>query len=198
MRPKLTFETIRPSVNYYLRFDPATGNILGCSIEKKGDCIEIDQELGKQIKSGQKSFMNYKAVLINNEYVVKPKNFVESKQQTNIKTDHIENKALYRVQKNNKDSCIRFLLDTTAKKWIIKIDNEIRTTLRNNLNLKGDNRHNFYVVDDNNPNFLNYIMTLDIARLINDGTLQEDHLSNTIPMLYCRKIYNYSYEVLNV
>lgn len=196
MRPELKFKIIPPSVTYYLKFDPTTGNIIGCSVEKKGNCLKIDEELGRQIKSGQKSFTNYKAVLIGNEYVVQPKNFVTSKPQTDIKIDEIENKNLYRIKVNTKDSCVRFLLNLSKKTWTITIDDQLRKTLQNSLNLIEDNLHNFYAVDTDNPNLLECVLTLNINMLIKDGIIQQAHALDTVPALYCRKVYNYSLEVV--
>ena len=46
-------------------------------------------------------------------------------------------------------------------------------------------------------NILDYILPVNLNSLIQQKTLTIKHKSNNVPSLYCRKLYDYSYEVVN-
>ena len=43
--------------------------------------------------------------------------------------------------------------------------------------------------------FPDYSFDVDLKQLCTTGDIQFEHKSNQTPRLFCRKIYNYSYEV---
>lgn len=193
IRPPLTFDVIRPEVKYYFRFDPASGRVLGCSIQKKENSIEISEELAKQVQSRLKQLADYKVVLEDNQYVVKARNAVDSKQHSNKESYKIENKIIYEIQKNDKDSCIRFKLNKTSNKWDITIDDELKTTIKNTSNQQSVLK--FFVTPEDNTSVLDYSFELDLVKLCEGSSIQIPHQSDSTPRLFCRKVYNYSYEV---
>lgn len=193
IRPPLKFDVIRPEVKYYFRFDPATGRVLGCSIQKKENSIEISEELGKQVQSRLKQLGDYLVVLEDNQYVVKAKNAVDSKQHSNKESYKIENKIIYEIQKNDKDSCIRFELNKRNSEWNITIDDELKDAIKNTANQKSI--HKFFTTPQDNTSVLDYSFELDIEKLCQESTIKIPHQSDSIPRLFCRKVHNYSYEV---
>ena len=193
IRPPLTFDVIRPDVKYYFRFDPASGRVLGCSIQQKENSIEVSEEIAKQVQSRLKQLGDYLVVLENNQYVVKARNAVDSKQHNSTESYKIENKIIYEIQENDKDSCIRFKLDKRNSEWIVTIDDELKHTIQNTTNRK--NIHKFFTTPPNNTSVLDYSFEVDIAKLCQDSIIKIPHQSDSIPRLFCRKVHNYSYEV---
>lgn len=193
IRPPLKFDVIRPEVKYYFRFDPDSGRVLGFSVQQKGNSIVISNELAKQIQSKLKQLGDYLVVLENNQYVVKTKNAVLNKQHNSIESNKHLNKIIYEVQKNKKDSCIRFNLDMPHNKWNITIDEELKNTIKNTSNQQSVLK--FFTTPQNNTSVLDYAFDVDLEKLCEDGKLNIPHQSKSIPRLFCRKVYNYSYEV---
>lgn len=193
IRPPLTFDVIRPEVKYYFRFDPASGRVLGCSIQQKENSIEVSEELAKQVQSRLKQLGDYLVVLENNQYVVKAKNAVDSKQHNSTESNKHLNEIIYEIQKNQKDSCIRFNLDITHNNWNITIDDELKNTIKNTANQRSVLK--FFTTPQDNTSVLDYAFDVDLEKLCEDGNLEIPHQSDQIPRLFCRKVYNYSYEV---
>jgi len=193
IRPPLKFDVIRPEVKYYFRFDPASGRVLGFSVQQKGHSIEISEELAKQVQSKLKQLGDYLVVLENNQYVVKAKNAVLNKQHNSTESNKHINQIIYEVQKNKKDSCIRFNLDQKHNNWTITIDDELKNTIKNTTNQQSVLK--FFTTPQDNTSVLDYAFDVDLTKLCEDGKLQIPHQSKSIPRLFCRKVYNYSYEV---
>ena len=194
IRPPLEFDVIRPKVNFYFHFDPETDEVLGCSVQKQGHSVEITKELADQLHVGSKHLADYKVTFKNNEYIVESKYVVNAKTQTEIeKVDHI-NKTVYEIVKNDKDSCIRFMLDLKNKKWNISIDDELKDLIQKTVTQK-NNMFKFFTTPADNTSVLDYSFNIDLSELCTNGNMQIDHNSTATPRLFCRKIYNYSYEV---
>lgn len=193
IRPPLEFDVIRPEVKYYFRFDPESGRVLGCSIQHKDHSIEVPEELAKQIQHRMKRLSDYTVELENNQYIVKTKNAVNNKQHSNIQSDNNVNQVIYEIVKNTKDSCIRFKLDTIHRKWNITIDSELKNTIQNTI--KQQSTFRFFTTPQDNTSVLDYIFELDLQQLCANDSIEIEHKSKQIPRLFCRKVYNYSYEV---
>lgn len=194
IRPPLTFDVIKPEVKHYLRFNPESGMPIGCSVEAKGHCVEISEELATQIKKGHKNLLDYRIKLKNNQYVVEPKNGVQNVTHNMIENNVIENRVVYEIKKNKKDACIRFLLDTKTKVWNITLDEELKNNLKT-IVTTSNNTYKFFTTSIDNSAVLDYEFTVNLNDLISKGALKIPHQSDNVPRLFCRKVYNYSYEV---
>ena len=187
--PKLIFNTIKPKVTFYIRFDIATGVCNGISTVKKGNCIEVEEELAQKLSKGQLLMSNYKVIFDQNSYKLVEKSFA-------TKDDNTQNycKNLYRIIQNNEDGCIRFALDMSKKEWFVTMDQTLRKHLKKTMTFENW-LYDFFVVDKDNFNNLYYMFKLDLLKLILDGHLRINHSTDQIPALLCRKIFNYSLEV---
>lgn len=194
IRPPLTFDVIKPDVTHYIHFNPETGIPTGCSVEQKGHSVKISEELAIQIKKGYKNLLDYRVKLVNNEFVVETKNALQNVTHNQTHSNLIENRTVYEIKKNNKDSCIRFVLDLKQKVWNVSIDTELKNSLKNTLKSL-DTVYKFFTTSTDNSALLDYEFLIDIKELMSKETLTMPHQSDSIPRLFCRKVYNYSYEV---
>lgn len=195
IRPPLKFDVIRPKVKYYFHFDPETSDVYGCSVQQKGHSVEISKELAKQVQNGTRRLTEYKVVFKNTQYVVESKFTVTQKQQNNLEQNSSVNKLIYEIVKNDKESCIRFRLDIKNKKWNITIDNELKTVIENTVQQE-DNIFKFFATTQNNTSVPEYTFDVDLNQVCEQGNVEIEHKTDSVPRLFCRKIYNYSYEVV--
>jgi len=194
IRPPLTFDVIKPDVKHYIRFNPETGFPIGCSTEAKGHCVEISEELAVQIKKGFKNLMDYRVKLVDNKYVVQTKNAVQNVNHLQTNCDVIENRTVYEIKTNQHDACVRLVLDMKEKLWKVTVDDALKTNLIQQVN--SDHTHKFFVTDNDNSAVLDYTFDLNIQELLKDEITTIKHTGSKIPRLFCRKVYNYSYEVV--
>ena len=194
IRPPLEFDVIRPKVKHYFHFDPESGDVFGCSVQHQGHSVEITKELADEIQKGSKHLADYKVTFKNTGYVVESRYVVDNKLPTDIKADSRTNKVVYEIVKNDKDSCIRFKLDMKNKKWNVSIDDDLKNIIQNTV--KEDNYvFKFFTTPQYNTSVADYSFNIDLKQLCNTGDIQLEHKSSETPRLFCRKIYNYSYEV---
>ena len=67
-------------MKYYFRFDPDSGEVLEFSIEKKGNCVEIDEkELADKLYAGQTNYIFYKVILDKDGYKQCPRMLLKAK-----------------------------------------------------------------------------------------------------------------------
>jgi|TARA_B100001094_G_scaffold47089_1_gene42326 hypothetical protein len=194
IRPPLEFDVIRPKVKYYFHFDIETGDVFGCSVQHQGHSVEITKELADGIHNGTKELTDYRVVFKNTEYVVESLFVENNKLQNDVKTDDHINKVIYEIGKNDTDSCVRFVLDMKNKKWNISIDDELKNVIQNTVT-QDNFIFKFFTTPKNNTSVPEYSFEVDMTQLCAVGNVQIDHNSNQIPRLFCRKVYNYSYEV---
>lgn len=194
IRPPLEFDVIRPVVKYYFHFNPESNEVLGCSVQQQGHSVEITEELATQVQSGSKQLSDYRVVFKDTEYVVESRYVVNNKLQTDIKTDNHTNKVVYEIVKNDKDSCVRFKLDMKNKKWNVSIDDDLKNIIQNTVK-QDNNVFKFFTTPQHNTSVPDYSFDVDLKQLCTTGDIQFEHKSNQTPRLFCRKIYNYSYEV---
>lgn len=187
---KLIFNTIKPDVQFYLRFDSDSGACVGVSTLKKGNCIEIDSDLANDLNKGKEMMSSYTVVFENNRYVLK------RKEQVQQYTNQNYCKNLFRVTPNKNDECIRFSLDMSKKEWTISMDQSLRKHLKKTMTFENW-LYDFYVVDQNDFNNLYYSFKMDLLKLISDNFVKIKHTVDDIPALMCRKIFNYSIEIKN-
>ena len=90
--------------------------VKGLIPKKEGNCVEIDEYLAHQIQKGTKTFFDLKVELQNNEYVLVQKDALKVKENKVNNISVVENKFLYEIKNNSKDSCIRFKLDKKLKR----------------------------------------------------------------------------------
>ena len=192
MRPPLKFGTTPPKRNYYLMFKPDDGEVIGFGIEKKGDCVEISKDLADKIHNGETSYTMYKVILDKNGYKAVPKNAVESKTHTEIQQKDIVNTNLYEIKSNTNDSCIRFNLNMTKKELNISIDSKLKASLQNSVDT--ENEYEFFVTDDNNTSIPAYSFKIKLQNLF-DNNITIPHTVDYVPKIFCRKVFNYAYEV---
>ena len=195
IRPPLKFDVIRPKVQYYFHFDPESGDVYGCSIQQKGHSVEIPKELAKQVQNGIRRLTEYKVIFKNTQYVVESKFTVIQKPQNDLEQNISVNKLIYEIVKNDKEPCIRFRLDIENKKWDITIDNELKTVIENTVKQE-NNTLKFFATTQNNTSVPEYTFDVDLNQLCDQSSVEIEHKTDSKPRLFCRKIYNYSYEVV--
>jgi hypothetical protein len=102
--------------------------------------------------------------------------------------------VVYEIVKNDKDSCVRFKLDMKNKKWNVSIDDDLKNIIQNTVK-QDNNVFKFFTTPQHNTSVPDYSFDVDLKQLCTTGDIQFEHKSNQTPRLFCRKIYNYSYEV---
>tara|TARA_B100000575_G_C23109732_1_gene640902 strand:- start:406 stop:990 length:585 start_codon:yes stop_codon:yes gene_type:complete len=192
MRPPLKFGNYKPEMKYYFKFDPDSGEVLEFSIEKKGNCVEISKELADKLYAGQTNYIFYKVILDKDGYKAVPKNAVESKTHTEIQQKDIVNTNLYEIKSNTNNSCIRFILNMTKKELNISIDSKLKASLQNSVD--ADNEYEFFATDDDNTSIPAYSFKIKLQNLF-DNNIVIPHAVDYVPKIFCRKVFNYAYEV---
>ena len=192
MRPPLKFGNYKPKMKYYFRFDPDSGEVLEFSIEKKGNCVEISKELADKLYAGQTNYIFYKVILDKDGYKAVPKNAVESKTLTEIQQKDIVNTNLYEIKPNTNDSCIRFNLNMTKKELNISIDSNLKASLQDSVD--ADNEYEFFATNDSNTSIPAYSFKIKLQNLF-DNNITIPHTVDYVPKIFCRKVFNYAYEV---
>jgi hypothetical protein len=196
-RPDLTFTPIMKEQKWYFNFNKDTGQVLNCGVIKKGNSIEVSESLGHDIANGLKNLSQYIVILEDGKYIVKSKNEMEGIKYEISAPDKIENKNVYKIEPNNVNDKISFKLDMKNKQWNIGINENLGKEIANTLDMSKDIVLDFYVTEKDDANILDYILPVNLNNLIKQKTLTMDHKSNNVPSLYCRKIYDCSYEVIN-
>ena len=196
-RPPLIIEVKPTKHKFFVQFDPATGMCLGVSPQKSGECIEIDEYLGSQLQKGTKMLFDYKVELVDDKYTLVSKNAVEVKDNDVTVNTVVENKFVYEIKNNTQDSCIRFKLDKNLQKFTITIDEVLANSLKNSLDLTKENKFDFFTTDQDNISVVDRIIQLNMNELLTKQKLEIDYVAKFVPRLFCRKLYNYSYEVEN-
>ena len=80
------------------------------------------------------------------------------------------------------------------KKWNVSIDDDLKNIIQTTV--KQDNYvFKFFTTPQHNTSVCDYSFHVDLKQLCTTGDIQLEHKSNQTPRLFCRKIYNYSYEV---
>ena len=197
VRPPLVITTEPTKHKFFMTFDPNTGVCTGLTPHKQGNCVEIDEYLGNQLQKGVKNFFDFKVVLENNAYVVIQKDAVQIKDNEIEKISVVENKFLYEIRKNKIDSCIRFVLNKKNKKFTITIDESLATSISETIDMEKTNIYNFFTTDQDNTSIVDKILQVNLNDLIKNKKIEIDYVANFVPRLFCRKLYNYSYEVLD-
>ena len=197
VRPPLVITTEPTKHKFFMTFDPNTGVCTGLTPHKQGNCVEIDEYLGNQLQKGVKNFFDFKVVLENNAYVVIQKDAVQIKDNEIENISVVENKFLYEIRKNKIDSCIRFVLNKKNKKFTITIDKSLATSISETIDMEKTNIYNFFTTDQDNTSIVDKILQVNLNDLIKNKKIEIDYVANFVPRLFCRKLYNYSYEVLD-
>ena len=197
IRPPLVITTEPTKHKFFMTFDPDTGVCTGLTPHKQGNCVEIDEYLGNQLQKGVKNFFDFKVVLENNAYVVIQKDAVQIKDNEIENISVVENKFLYEIRKNKIDSCIRFVLNKKNKKFTITIDESLATSISETIDMEKTNIYNFFTTDQDNTSIVDKILQVNLNDLIKNKKIEIDYVANFVPRLFCRKLYNYSYEVLD-
>lgn len=192
MRPPLTFGNYKPEMKYYFRFDPDSGEVLEFSIEKKGNCVEISKELADKLYAGETNYIFYKVILSKDGYKAVPKDAVENKTHTEIQQKVVINKNLYEIKSNQNESCIRFYLNMSKKEWTVSIDENLKASLQDSVD--ADNEYEFFATNDSNTSIPAYSFKIKLQNLFNDN-ITIPHTVDYIPRIFCRKVFNYAYEV---
>ena len=109
----------------------------------------------------------------------------------------VENKFLYEIKYNDTDSCIRFTLSKNNKKFIVTIDDTLADNLSETIDMKKTNVYNFFTTDQDNTMIVDSILEVNLNDLIKNRQVEINYTPNFVPRLFCRKLYNYSYEVLD-
>lgn len=197
IRPPLVITTEPTKHKFFMTFDPDTGVCTGLTPHKQGNCVEIDEYLGNQLQKGIKNFFDFKVVLENNAYVVLQKDAVQIKDNEVKNVSVVENKFLYEIKNNKIDSCIRFKLDRKNKKFIITIDESLAKSISETIDMEKHNIYNFFTTDQDNTSIVDKIIKVNLNDLIKNKQIEIDYVANLVPRLFCRKLYNYSYEVVD-
>ena len=197
VRPPLVITTEPTKHNFYATFDPNTGKVTGMTPQKQGNCVEIDEYLANQIQKGNKTFFDFKVELQNNEYVLVQKDAVQVKDNNVNTMTVVENKFLYEIKYNDTDSCIRFTLSKNHKKFIVTIDDTLANNLSATIDMNKTNVYNFFTTDQDNTSIVDSILEVNLNDLIKNKQVEINYTPNFVPRLFCRKLYNYSYEVID-
>ena len=59
------------------------------------------------------------------------------------------------------------------------------------------NIYNFFTTDQDNTSIVDKIIEVNLNDLIQNKQIEIDYVANLVPRLFCRKLYNYSYEVVD-
>jgi hypothetical protein len=196
-RTDLTFRPIIQKQKWYFSFNKDTGQVLNCSVTKKGNSVEISESLGHDIAIGLKNLSQYVVILQDGKYIVKSKTEMDGIEYEISSPKKAENRNVYKIDSNNIDDKISFKLDMKNKQWNIKINDNLGQEIENTLDMSKNIILNFYVTKKDDANILDYVLPVSLNNLIKQKTLTMEHKSNNIPSLYCRKLYDYSYEVVN-
>lgn len=196
-RPDLTFKPVIKKQQWYFGFNKESGQVIYCGVVKKGNCIEITESLGTDIAVGIKNLSQYEVILQQGKYVVKSKESMDSVEHKIQANKKIENSHVYKINPNTPDNKISFKLDMKKKEWEVQIDDKLSKELENTLDLSQKTILDFYVTKLDDANILDYVLPLNLNELIEQKRLIMKHKSNNTPSLYCRKMHDYSYEVVN-
>ena len=196
IRPPLIIKAKPKKHKYFVQFEPATGKVIGALPYKSGNCIEVDEYLGSAFIKGTKILRDYEVLLIEGQHtIVSKKDSVATKDNNVEAITVVENKFLHEVKYNNTDSCIRFKLSKNNKKFIVTIDDTLATSISDTIDMTKTNVCNFFTTDQDNTSIVDKILEIDLNYLIKNKKIEIDYVANFIPRLFCRKLYNYSYEV---
>ena len=142
--------------------------------------------------AGQTNYIFYKVILDKDGYKAVPKNAVESKTHTEIQQKDIVNTNLYEIKPNTNDSCIRFNLIMTKKELNISIDSNLKASLQDSVD--ADNEYEFFATNDSNTSIPAYSFKIKLQNLF-DNNITIPHTVDYVPKIFCRKVFNYAYEV---
>ena len=196
-RPDLTFTPNIKEQKWYFNFNKDTGQVLNCSVIKKGNSVEVPESLGHDIANGVKNLSQYVIILQDGKYIVKSKTDMDGIAYEIASPKKIENRNVYKIESSNINDKISFKLDMKNKQWNIGINDNLGQEIENTLDMSKDIVLDFYVTKKDDANILDYILPINLNSLIKQKTLTIKHKSNNVPSLYCRKLYDYSYEVVN-
>ena len=148
-------------------------------------------------QKGVKTFFDFKVELQNNQYVLVQKDAVQVKDNNVDAMTVVENKFLYEIKYNDNDSCIRFTLSKNHKKFIVTIDDTLANSISETIDMKKTNVYNFFTTDQDNTSIVDSILEVNLNDLIKNKQVEINYTPNFVPRLFCRKLYNYSYEVID-
>ena len=89
------------------------------------------------------------------------------------------------------------MLNKKNKKFTITIDESLATSISETIDMEKTNIYNFFTTDQDNTSIVDKILQVNLNDLIKNRKIEIDYVANFVPRLFCRKLYNYSYEVLD-
>ena len=99
---------------------------------------------------------------------------------------------MYEIKSNTYDSCIRFNLNMIKKEWNISIDSDLKSSLKNSVD--ANNEYEFFATNVSNTSIPAYSFKSKLQNLF-DGDITIPHTVDYVPKIFCRKVFNYAYEV---
>ena len=87
-------------------------------------------------------------------------------------------------------------MDRKNKKFAITID-ESPAKAFETIDMEKHNIYNFFTMTQDNTSIVDKIIEVNPNDLIKNKQIEIDYVANLVPRLFCRKLYNYSYEVVD-
>ena len=108
-RPDLTFTPNIKEQKWYFNFNKDTGQVLNCSVIKKGNSVEVPESLGHDIANGVKNLSQYVIILQDGKYIVKSKTDMDGIAYEIASPKKIENRNVYKIESSNINDKISFI-----------------------------------------------------------------------------------------
>ena len=83
------------------------------------------------------------------------------------------------------------------EKFIVTIDDTLADNLSETIDMKKTNVYNVFTTDQDNTMIVDSILEVNLNDLIKNRQVEINYTPDFVPRLFCRKLYNYSYEVFD-
>jgi hypothetical protein len=170
LTPELVEKYHLPVVDYsiYKVYFDSVHNIIAITNSTRNtdeNYFEINVDEIDQFLTGKENFNNYKVFLNKeNQFEIIPK----------IIKEDFRSSILISIPQTDSPAVLDVANDLANKNWIIAINEEERSRLRNNII---DYTFRLFVTSSKNKNFLYRIITIDLNKLVNGDSVVVEHKS---------------------
>ena len=187
---------MKESNNMYVTFNPESGKILGCSVQKSLNAIAIDVALGEKFIMGIESMSNYIVQYSEGVYKFRKHGVVDKANSlTKNNIDPIINKDVYRVPiKSPNHTGILIRIFEKQGKIEFSVDEDFKNTLKTIVSEQNQRIHNFYSCKKHDATQLDRIFEINLYELAMKKILSFDYTPKDEVDIYCKKVFDYSLE----
>jgi len=183
----------------YLKFDKFTGEIQSCQAGYIVDGLAITEELGIDFVTGKEIMSNYKVVFIDNSYKLIKKYVIQKDSYNNTQSNSIiVNKNVYKITTaDNDNNCISIQLNKKEKNLTFSVSEQFKNSMKDYFTENSSKDHYFFATKKNDGSILDHTFVIDMKELLEKGIINVNYDPKYSIDLYCRKTFDYKYEVIN-